>query len=273
MRNSELQIPSAATMKSVEDFRFDLESRGWSEFEGIMNPEFTARLRSDCLKWIRHCNRLQIESGVNEKGDETGHHTLGQHDSLDEFVDSIPLHRYIDTYFEGHPYILHAFNPVGGAPQARTYVHRIHRDARTFIAGFKLKLNMLVMLDDFAVENGATQFMEGSHRLDERPSEEYFDKYCRCVTGTRGTIVLFNSYLWHRGGFNSTMAHRVALTLSFSPPFIKPQLDYARMLGPDYAERIKPPTRQLLGYNSMTPISLREWYQPEATRFYKSNQG
>jgi hypothetical protein len=54
---------------------------------------------------------------------------------------------------------------------------------------------------------------------------------------------------------------------------VKPQLDYARMLGPAYAQRIAPLTRQILGYDARTPLSLEEWYQPEKTRFYKSNQG
>jgi len=260
-------------LKSAEGFHLDMELRGWSLFENSLSAELVSALRADCLTWIDRCNQLQVASGINQQGDNTGHHTLGGNDSLDRFIDLNPLHPWVETYFGGRPYILHAFNPVGGAPQARTYVHKIHRDARTHIQGARLKLNMLVMLDDFTVENGATQLLEGSHRLEERPPEEYFDKNCRSLTAGRGSIVLFNSYLWHRGGFNATHAHRVALTLAFSLPFVKPQLDYARMLGAAYAERISPLTRQVLGYNALTPQTLGEWYQPEQTRLYKSNQG
>jgi hypothetical protein len=260
-------------VKSAEEFRLDLEVRGWSRFDTVLSAPQTARLRTDCLQWIELCNQMQIDNGINQAGDNTGHHTLGRHDSLDEFVNALPLQNYIEAYFDGRPYILHAFNPVGGAPQAKTYVHKVHRDARTFIPGFNYKLNMLVLLDDFRLDNGATQFLEGSHRLRDRPDEAYFDTHHRSLIAPSGTIVLFNSHLWHRAGFNSTPAHRVAMTLGFSPPFVKPQLDYARMLGPAYAAEITPQTRQLLGYNAMTPVSLQEWYQPEATRLYKSDQG
>lgn len=260
-------------VKAAESFRLDMELRGWSLFENALGPALVASLRSDCLAWIEKCNQMQIANGINKAGDNTGHHTLGAGDSLDHFINLNPLHPWIDDYFAGRPYILHAFNPVGGAPKASTYVHRIHRDAKTHIQAVKLKLNMLVMLDDFTVENGATQFLDGSHRLEEKPADEYFDQNHRSVTANKGGIVLFNSYLWHRGGFNRTNTHRVALTLAFSPPFLKPQLDYARMLGAAYAEKINPLTRQVLGYNALTPQSLGEWYQPEPTRLYKSNQG
>jgi hypothetical protein len=250
-----------------------MELKGWSLFEDVLGDDWVTGLRRDALAWIERCNALQIANGINAHGDNTGHHTLGGNDSLDAFIDLNPLHRWIDAYFAGRPYILHAFNPVGGAPRARTYVHRMHRDARTHVPGFRLKLNMLVMLDDFTPENGATQLLDGSHRLEEPPSEEYFDANHRCVTAAAGSIVLFNSYLWHRGGFNATNRPRVALTLAFSPPFVKPQLDYARMLGPTHAARIAPLTRQILGYDAQTPQSLDEWYRPEPARLYKSNQG
>jgi hypothetical protein len=259
--------------QAAEGFHLDMELRGWSLFEDALSAELVTALRSDCLTWIDRCNQLQIANGINKQGDNTGHHTLGGDDSLDHFINLNPLHSSVDAYFGGRPYVLHAFNPVGGAPKANTYVHRIHRDAKTHIQAARLKLNMLVMLDDFTIENGATQFLDGSHRLEERPPDEYFDKNHRSVTGRKGSIVLFNSYLWHRGGFNSTNTHRVALTLAFSLPFLKPQLDYARMLGDAYAEKINPLTRQVLGYNALTPQTLGEWYQPEPTRLYKSNQG
>jgi ectoine hydroxylase-related dioxygenase (phytanoyl-CoA dioxygenase family) len=259
--------------KTAERCRLDLQLRGWSLFENVLGPEWVESMRRDSLAWIDRCNALQIARGINELGDNTGHHTLGGDDSLDRFINLNVLHRQVDAYFAGKPYILHAFNPVGGAPKACTYVHRIHRDAKTHIPGFRLKLNMLVMLDDFTADNGATQLLEGSHRLEDKPPEEYFDKHHRCVIAAAGSIVLFDSNLWHRGGFNSTGRHRVALTLAFSVPFVKPQLDYARMLGPAYAERIAPLTRQILGYDARTPLSLEEWYQTEETRFYKSNQG
>ena len=258
---------------NAEAFMLDIDLKGWRLFEQAIQPDLAERMNYDCLQWIKLCNRMQVEGGISTIGDDTGHHTLGRGDSLDEFIELHPLHAFINAYFRSRPYILHAFNPVAGAPRAASYVHRIHRDARSYLPGIGLKLNMLVMLDDFTLENGATQVLEGSHKLAERPSDEYFAANFKSLTAARGSVVLFNSYLWHRAGFNATDRNRVALTVGFSLPFVKPQLDYARMLGPDHPLAASALTRQVLGYNSMTPISLEEWYRPEATRLYKANQG
>jgi hypothetical protein len=61
--------------------------------------------------------------------------------------------------------------------------------------------------------------------------------------------------------------------MSFGPGFIKPQLDYARMLGEEYGAGLSELSRQILGYNARVPISHSEWYRKENQRLYKSNQG
>jgi len=101
----------------------------------------------------------------------------------------------------------------------------------------------------------------------------YFDANYRSMTGLKGSVILFNSYLWHRGGFNYDRSQQGCAELWVSACLSsKPQLDYARMLAGVRIGR-EPAYRQILGYNSMTPTSLAEWYQPELTRLYKSNQG
>lgn len=260
-------------MTTLHQFGCDIETRGWSILERAVDADRVRRMRADCLKWVDICARVQVKNGINQAGDGTAHHSLGLNDSLDEFIDSGTAASYLDCYFDGGLYILHAINPVSGAPGATNYVHKIHRDVRTYIPGKNIRMNMLVMLDDFTMDNGATHVLEGSHRLDRAPDREYFDANYRSLVGPAGSIVLFNSYLWHRGGTNTTQQNRVALTLSFNPPFLKPQMDYARMLGESYFAGVTERTRQILGYNSRVPASLDEWYQPEATRLYKSNQG
>jgi ectoine hydroxylase-related dioxygenase (phytanoyl-CoA dioxygenase family) len=63
------------------------------------------------------------------------------------------------------------------------------------------------------------------------------------------------------------------LTLGFTRPFMKQQLDYPRALGYDRSETLSPALRQLLGYNARVPVSLDEWYQPPDRRLYKRDQG
>ncbi len=132
---------------------------------------------------------------------------------------------------------------------------------------------MLIMLDDFTLENGATWFLDGSNQKDTRPEEEYFYEHASRAVGKAGDIILFDSLVWHAAGLNMTDKVRRALTLTFSRPFMKQQLDYPRLLGfyngNDFPEEV----RQVLGYNSRVPTNLDEWYQPVENRFYKTSQG
>ncbi len=259
--------------KSLSDFEQDITEQGWCLFERAIGPSQCGSLRADCLKWIELCAGAQVENGINSGGDGTAHHTLGGGDSLDAFVQEHLCHPYISHYLAHAPYILNALNLISNEPGQSSYVHNIHRDVQTFIPDYKLRLNMLVMLDDFTLANGATQVMPGSHTQPDRPTETEFDQAAVSITGPAGSIILFNSYLWHRGAMNKTDRNRVALTASFGPAFIKPQMDYARMLGDEYGRGVSELSRQVLGYNSRVPQTLSEWYQPKAHRLYRADQG
>jgi len=254
-------------------FKENMDVHGYCVFTNILSHDFIQHLNNDCLKWVDICEQYQIKAGINASGDGTAHHSVGAQDSIDNFIDKHLFHEYLNLYFDNTPYILHACNPVGGLPKKLNYVHNIHRDTRTFIPEYHFRINMLVMLNDFTEENGATQVLAGSHRSSETPDEDFFNENYIQLLGQAGTVVLFNSYLWHRAGLNVTEENRVALTLSYGPAFIKPQMDYARLLGESYGSGLSELTRQVLGYNSRVPASLSEWYQKPEHRLYHSNQG
>lgn len=254
-------------------FDREIAERGWILVERAIDTDTVASLRRDCLDWVDICTAHQVANGINAAGDGTAHHSIGRDDSIDAFVDMHLFHPHLSRYFADRPYILHACNPVGGGPNLVNYVHRIHRDVGTYIPDFNFRMNMLVMLDDFTIENGATQVMTGSHRCAERPADDAFERACEYVTGPAGSVLLFNSYLWHRGTLNTTQRHRVALTLSFGPAFVKPQMDYARLLGDARGTRMSALTRQVLGYNARVPTCHDEWYRPRSERLYLPDQG
>jgi ectoine hydroxylase-related dioxygenase (phytanoyl-CoA dioxygenase family) len=257
----------------IPKFMDAMELEGYFIVPKFLNDDFLGRLRDDCVDWCDICAGYQVAAGISSSGDQTGHHSLGRGDSIDELISIHPYHHYLNSFFEDKPYILTACNPLKGAPGHTTYVHKIHRDVRTYIAGFNLRANILIALDDFRAENGATQFMVRSHEMPVQPEQETFKENMGEWIINKGDAIIFNSYLWHRGGFNSTENLRVALTLSFSPAFIKPQLDYARMLGDEYFISKSELTKQVLGYYSRVPCSHSEWYKLANQRFYRDDQG
>lgn len=257
---------------SPHEFEKQINEKGWVVWENALDQPFTRELRKDCLKWIEVCKGYQIRNGVNDSGDGTAHHCLGAGDSIDRFIDMHLFHLYISRFFGDEPYICNSLTPIGGFPGHTTYVHKLHRDVRTLIPGYSLKLNMLVMCDDFTQENG-TLVLSGSHNLPDKPSDEEFERRHERIVGPAGSVVLFNSTLWHKGALIPGSRPRVALTVGYGRAYLKPAMDYARMLGEEYGKTLSPLTRQVLGYTSRVPVSLDEWYRPAGERLYHANQG
>jgi hypothetical protein len=263
--------PSPDVNELAGTFDYLMRTRGWMVFDAVVPEDLLRRMRVDIATHVERCGQLQMAAGIGPEPDGTAHHTLGHGDSLDEFLARRFLAAFVSRFFDDAPFILHAFNPVTVAPQTRSYVHRIHKDVRTHTGTFRLLLNMLVMVDDFTLENGATHILSGSHLSPHRPPDELFWRHAERLVGRAGSIVLFDSNVWHAAGVNVTDRRRAALTSSFSRPFYKPQMDYARFLGPAYGARIDEDLRQLLGYTSQVPVDYDEWYRPAATRLYRAD--
>lgn len=246
---------------------------GWALFENALPDDLLPRLRADLQLVYKKRRSVQVRNGIGDGMAGTCHHLLGEQSSMDDFIATLPLHDFIRQFFSG-PYILNSFggfiNELDGSDG---YIGAIHRDVRTFSRDFRLMLNMLVMLDDFTPENGATHIMPGSHNMATEPTAPAFENAAIRATGSAGDILVFDSRLWHAAGQNQTTKPRRALTLTFTRPFFKPQLDYPRFLGNDYASALRPEVRQVLGYDARVPTDIEEFYQPPGNRAYKSDQG
>ncbi|MEJ0004537.1 MAG: phytanoyl-CoA dioxygenase family protein [Pararobbsia sp.] len=187
---------------------------------------------------------------------------------LDRFrrIDSI-----MRAFFEGN-YILNAYGGVVNNAGTRSYVQSVHRDIRFSTDAKRFMINALVMLDDFTLENGATHLLSGSQTLVDRPDDALFFAQASRATGRLGSVLLFDSRVWHATGINRSTQSRRALTLSFTCPFFKQQLDYPRLFGYGNVDRCDPYLKQVIGFNARVPESLDEFYVPVHQRFYQRGQ-
>ncbi len=252
----------------IHNFSNYMENYGWYIFPEFISPELVEELKSDLMLSYAACRKVQIKKGVEMSG--AGHHILPLAPSfLKYLLEFEALDPYMEAYFGGK-YIINNFggNILEGG---MSYASHIHRDIRSFSGELPLLMNTMVMLDDFTNENGATWLMMNGHKRPHKPSDKEFEELGFQVTGKAGSIVCFNSNMWHKAGDNKTEKSRMALTPAFSRPFYKPQFDYARAFE-DVA--LSPYLSQLVGINSRIPTTLEEWYQAnEEDRFYRSNQG
>lgn len=87
-----------------------------------------------------------------------------------------------------------------------------------------MHLTSLLMLTPFTGENGGTLVLPGSHRYSSNPTDENLgiDPYKPQptefrVTGKAGTLLLFDSRLWHCPPANPSNKPRVALAIRYAP--------------------------------------------------------
>lgn len=173
------------------------------------------------------------------------------------------------NYFNGSC-ILNSFTALNNIPgEVKVFHKKIHRDIRGFSSNIPLMLNMLVMLDDFTIENGATLVLPGSHLYEVSPNDDYFRLNSNAVVGCAGDIVIWNSNLFHASGINTTKSIRRALPITFSLPYYKQLLDYPRAIGYNKYGSFNENMRKLLGYESRVPESISEWYAPSDKLLYK----
>lgn len=245
---------------------------GWVLVPEVVDRELVEQLRSELQRTYGDQRKVQMANGVGDGADGTIHHLPLAGGAFLELLERPLMPGLLEEFFGG-PYIINTYGGVLNLPHNLSYVGRIHRDLRSFSGTLPLMAQWLVMLDDFTEENGATQVLSGSHRLANPPAQDEFFRRATRVVGPAGSIVVFNSNLWHAAGVNKSDGPRRALTIAFTRPFVKQQLDYPRALGYEQADRLSPALKQLLGYNARVPASLDEWYQPPERRLYQRDQG
>lgn len=255
---------------SVKEFKDQMDDLGYFIFPEFVDLHLLERLRNDLYKAREICSVVQNKNKIDNCRN-TVHHVLGMGDSFMAYLLLFEdLSEYVSAYFGGK-FILNTF---GGniLEWDSSHANEVHRDIRFFSEDIPIMLNTIVMLDDFTAGNGATWLMKGGHKVRDKPDLKYFSDNSICSIAPAGSVLMFNSNMWHCAGVNKTDKSRRLISPVFSRPFIKPQYDYPRALGYDSGKFYSSWMRQILGYESRIPSTMDEFYQPPETRFYKQDQ-
>jgi len=185
-----------------------------------------------------------------------------QEEGTDRLADLVNKDPVFDVCFT-HPTILAAMAHVLGdftlsSLNARAALpghgqQRLHADWGVAVTpGNYLVCNSIWLIDDFTQANGPTRVVPGSHRSAQLPREVMADPFGPHpgevkVLGEAGTVVIFNSHLWHGGTRNATDRPRRALHSYFCRRGLKQQLDQRAYARPETLARLSPAARYILG--------------------------
>ena len=153
------------------------------------------------------------------------------------------------------------------------FQNRFHQDFPRVLNGYVASINVMFAIDDFSIDNGATHVVPRTHQLMTPPDVRYLSENAVAVECPAGSMLVFDSTLWHAAGANTSGKDRLAINHQFTRSYIKQQIDYVRALGDATVLAQKPRTQQLLGWYTRVVTSLDEYYRPEQERLYRKGQG
>ena len=159
----------------------------------------------------------------------------------------------------------------GEAP--KVFQNRYHMDFPRVLGGYLMSINVMLAIDEFRPDNGATIVLPGSHQQAPPPQLDKLEGTALAATCPAGSMLVFDSTLFHAAGPNTSGADRLAINNQFTRSYVKQQIDYVRALGDDVVLAQPPRTQQLLGWYTRVVSSLDEYYQPPEKRLYRSGQG
>jgi ectoine hydroxylase-related dioxygenase (phytanoyl-CoA dioxygenase family) len=169
-----------------------------------------------------------------------------------DFIDLMrdPLVLDICRNFFGSVFTLHVQRAVISYPDKKHAAAAWHREPayQNFTSSVPVAFTVIHLLDGSSEENGGIRILPGSHRYELFPTDGFVRRHQQVVKAPRGSLLIFDSALFHRGGFNIANTVRRSIVQIFSCPLLKQATDIPRGLGgrrPD-----DPELAMLLGFTT-----------------------
>ena len=251
----------------------NLEKKGYTIIDSCINKTWSSQIKEALPPLFDLHKSIRIKNNNNISSNEIAMNVLASDDIFIDFLQyliDINLIPEIEENYFKTKCILNSFSAISNIPsESNVFYKKMHRDIRGYTNNVPILLNMLVMVDDFTVENGGTLLLPMSHLIENEPTKQYWERNAIHATGKAGDVVIWNSNIYHASGINKTNENRRGLPITLSLPYYKQLLDYPKALGYDRINNFNPDMQRLLGYHSRVPTSISEWYSPINKRLYK----
>ena len=256
----------------MNHIELELKEKGWVIIPDFFSVDLIDKINTLLPIAAEKRKQIMLQNKLDANTQGTAHHIMADDIVFVQLLEQISeVNKLLEKYFSGK-YILNSYGGFINERSANTYSKNMHRDVRTYTGDLKFMINLLVMLDDFTFENGATYLLSKSHKKADRPNEDYFYEKAERAVGKKCNLLIFDSHVWHATGNNTTNNVRRALTITLTKPNYKQQADYPRMWGYDKMGTQSEYLNQIIGYYSRVPATLEEYFQPVEQRFYRRNQ-
>lgn len=262
----------------LTDVQRELETAGYAVVGGVLSEDFLAETRT-AMRQAREGILKEVGQNRLSRAGEAGvlRLMLKFDPHFFRFLEISEMLAVIDNTV-GDTAIMHLQNGfiLPSLPRDETpeiFQNSFHQDFPRYMNGYLASINTFFAIDAFTENNGATWVVPGSHQQAARPDDDTIARKAVPIECPAGSMIVFDSTLWHAAGANTSGKDRYAINHQFTRSFFKQQIDYVRALGDETVLKQKPRTQQLLGYYTRVVTSLDEYYRPEEKRLYRKGQG
>jgi ectoine hydroxylase-related dioxygenase (phytanoyl-CoA dioxygenase family) len=160
----------------------------------------------------------------------------------------------------GKYFHIHLQNGIINRPTRIHHQTSWHRDLpyQNWTSSKPLSINAFYCLTDFTSENGATAFLPYSHRFTNFPSEKFVEDNLIQVIAPKGSVIYFDSMVYHRASINMSDKVRIGLNNMLVVPIIKQQINFSKedVKNTHYNQEI---FEQVLGFKNQIPNSVNDF--------------
>jgi len=231
-----------------------LDHEGFLPLSGILTPDQLGNLRA------------QVDELLQAEGDRGGSE-FRQEAGTERLSDLVNKGAVFDICFT-HPRVLAGIAHVLAADFKLSSLNyraalpgqghqALHTDWSEPVAAGQFRVcNSIWLLDDFTAENGPTRVVPGSHRRGTLPKDEMQDPAAPhphevTLLAPAGTVVIFNSHLWHGGTLNGTTARRRALHAYYCRRGERQQVDQQGFARAETLARLSSAARYVVGIDEV----------------------
>lgn len=160
----------------------------------------------------------------------------------------------------GNFFVLHLQNGIINMPNQEHHQSSWHRDLpyQNWTSSEPLACNLYFCLDDFNNQTGATFLLPFSHKFSSAPSEKYMEDNCIQIDAPAGSVILFDSMLYHKAGFNSSPnIIRRGVNHVYVKPIINQQINLPEALNGKY--QTDDLLSMLFGYKTILAKNVNEY--------------
>ena len=222
-------ITNFNVVESKFDFHLEnIKRRGYSIEPNILTTE-------KCDYYIGLINKV-----YKKQESEFGKENLRKINELDmarmPFMDESELAKlFLDPFISqlvkgviGDAVQLHLQNAIINRPSREHHQSSWHRDLpyQEWTITKPLAVNAFFCLTDFTEANGATYLLPYSHKFDSFPSVDFAEENKIVVSAPKGSVLFFDSMVYHRAGYNQSNSVRIGINNMFVVPILKPQINF-----------------------------------------------